>query len=595
MPEKGSRWRRFQAIKVKRRDLSRRAKRAEGATLRHAHKFLIGRWDNIRGVRRHILTWMIGLTALIVIVGLQMIWFQRSYLTTAPVAGGVYAEAVSGPVNTLNPLYATSSAEQSASQLIFSSLYSYDTTGHIRGDLAKSMQVDQTGKVYTVSLRLGAKWQDGYTVTAKDVAFTVGLMKNPGARSVMNASWKDIDIAVVNDSTVRFTLPAAYAAFPQALTFSVLPEHILASVEPRKMRENNFSNTPIGSGPFQLRLLQVVSDSDGRKIIHLAANQSYYEGKPKLDRFQLHVYGSMDAIAAALRTGEVTAAADVSSDVAQSSEQARYDVLQKPVNSGVYAIINTTQPQLKDVTVRRAIQQATDTVALRKTLYGNPRTLTLPFIDSQLADSDIPKRPDFNLTQAMTLLDTAGWKVGADGIRAKDGQPLKLRVVTRKNSEYERTLEQLAGQWRKAGIAIDKQIVDSASVDQSFTQTILQPRNYDVLIDELLIGGDPDVFAYWHSRGLLNFANYSNSVSDDALVSARSRSEPGLRNVKYKAFAKQWLDDVPAIGLYQSNMLYVQSKQLNSITRDETIVTPSDRYAEVQYWTSEMGNVYKTP
>lgn len=595
MPEKESRWRRFQSIKAKRKDLSKRAKRAEGATVRHAHKFIVSRWDNIRGVRRHIITWMVTVTALIVIVGIQMMWFRQSYVTSAPIPGGVYAEAVRGPIATLNPLYATSSAEQSASRLLFSSLFVNDTTGHLKGDAARSMQIDPTGKIYTVTLKPNVLWQDGYTLTAKDVAFTVELMKNPSARSVMNASWKDIQVTVVNDLTVQFNLPATYAAFPQALTFAIVPEHILRSVDPHALRENSFSNNPVGSGPFELRLLQTVNDSEGRKIIHMGAHKQYYGGKPKVDRFQLHVFGTMDNIAGALRTGEVSAAADVTSDVARTVEKERYDILRKPVNSGVYAIINTTQPTLKPFEVRRALQRATDTAKISQTLYGNPKQLTLPFIDNQVSGADVPQRPATNLEEAAKLLDVAGWKAGSDGIRTKDGQPLTIKVVTRKNSEYERTLELLAGQWRKVGIMVNKEVVDPTTANQSFAQQVLQPRNYDILIDELSIGGDPDVFAYWHSRGLLNFSNYANSISDDALVSARGRSEPELRNAKYKVFAKQWLDDVPAIGLYQSNMLYVKSKQAQSIGEATSIVTPSERYTDVQYWTSEVGSVYRTP
>jgi peptide/nickel transport system substrate-binding protein len=596
MPEKEPRWRRFQAIKVRRKAFTRSAKRAEGATVRHAHKFIIGRWDNIRSVRRHILTWMFAVAALILVVGIQMVWFQRSYLTAAPVAGGVYAEAVIGPIQTLDPLYATTSAEQSASRLLFSSLYNYDNTGNIHGDLASGMKIDATGKIYTITLRPNVRWQDNKMLTAKDVAFTVALMKNPSARSVMNASWKDINAVATDDHTVQFTLPAAYAAFPQALTFSVLPEHVLKNVDPHVLRESGFSNAPVGSGPFQLRLLQVINDSTGRKIVHMGANDRYYGGRPKLDRFQLHVYGSMDEIATALRTGEVSAAADVTSDVARSvNTNDRYDIHPKPVNSGVYAIINTTQPQLKDVQVRRALQLATNTGTIRNVLYGHPQKLDLPFVKGQLTGDDVPVRAEPNITTANTLLDAAGWKLGTDGIRTKGGEQLKLKVVTRKNSDYERTLEILAGQWRKAGIAIDKQVIDPTAANQNFTQQVLQPRNYDVLVDELVIGGDPDVFAYWHSRGLLNFSNYSNAASDDALVSARSRIDPTVRSAKYKTFAKQWLEDVPAIGLYQSNMLYVQSKQIHSITDDESIVVPSERYADIQYWTAEMGNVYRTP
>ena len=596
MPEKESRWRRLQAIKIKRRDLSRRAKRAEGATVRHAHKFIIGRWDNIRHVRQHILGWMVCVAGLIIVVGVQMVWFQRSYMATAPISGGAYAEAVTGPVQTLNPLYATTNAEQAVSKLLFSSLYGYDTTGHLRGDIATSMTLDPNGKIYTVTLRPGAKWHDGTDVTAADVAFTVGLMKNPSARSTMYASWKDIEAEAIDAQTIKFTLPAVYAAFPQALTFSILPEHVLKKVDSHILRESSFSTNPVGSGPFQVRLVQVINEGNGRKIVNMGANEKYYRGAPRVDRFQLHVYGTMDEIASALRTGEVSAASDVSAAVGRNMKtNDRYDVISKPVNNGVYAIINTTRPLVKDVQVRRALQLATNSDAIRHNVFSSPPALDLPFVPGQLNGDDIPKRPVANAEAAAKLLDAAGWKVGDDGIRAKDGQQLKLSVVTRKNSNYEEVIETLAGQWRKVGMAVEARVVDPTAAGQNFTQLVLQPRDYDVLVDELVIGADPDVFAYWHSRGILNFSNYSNATSDDALVSARSRVEPDIRNVKYKAFAKQWLDDVPAIGLYQSSMIYVQSKQNRSFEPGEVIVSPADHYANVQYWTAEMGNVYKTP
>jgi peptide/nickel transport system substrate-binding protein len=595
MPDKQSSWRRLQNVKARRRVITKTAKKAEGATLRHAHRFLVKRWDNVRGVRRRILTWMIGVALLIVIVGIQMVWFQKSYLQTAAVKGGTYAEATQGPVETLNPLYAVSDAELAASRLLFSSLYNYDTTGHLSADIARSMQLDETGKIYTVTMKPNGVWHDGKPVTAKDVVFTVNLMKNPAVRSSMNASWKDITAEVASDYSVKFTLPAAYAAFPQALTFSILPEHILKDIEPRLLRQNAFSTAPVGSGPFVYRLTQSINNADMRKVIHLVSNKNYYAQTPKLDRFQFHVYGKMDDIATALRTGEVGSAADISSDIARSIDRSRYEVMSKPINSGVYAIINTSQPILAEAPVRQALQLATDTSKIRRELYGNPPELELPFVKGQLTGDGVPTRPAYNIEQANELLDKAGWVKSNDGTRKKANQELRLKVVTRKNSDYEKSLEVIAGQWKEIGVAIDKQVVDPSAVDQSFTQTVLQPRNYDVLIDELYIGGDLDVFAYWHSRGLLNFANYSNVTSDDALVSGRASSNAELRSLKYKAFASQWLQDVPAIGLYQSTMIYAQNKQLTSLAEDEKVVSVSERYSDIGHWTAERGSVYKTP
>src|SRR5687768_17227351 len=149
---------------------------------------------------------------MIVAVGAQFMWFQQSYQTTAAARGGTYAEGSLGPIDTLNPLYASTSAEVAASRLLFSSLYSYDSTGHLRGDLAESLKTDETGTLYTVTLRDDAQWQDDMKLTANDVAFTVNLIKNPETRSPLRINWQDVTVKAVDDRTIQFQLPAVYAA-----------------------------------------------------------------------------------------------------------------------------------------------------------------------------------------------------------------------------------------------------------------------------------------------------------------------------------------------------------------------------------------------
>lgn len=200
----------------------------------------------------------------------------------------------------------------------------------------------------------------------------------------------------------------------------------------------------------------------------------------------------------------------------------------------------------------------------------------------------------FDQKAAAAALDAEGW-VMSDGIRTKGEEKLRLRVVTRKNADYEAALQVLVGQWRKLGVQVDTQIFDTSDPTQNFTTDVLQQRNYDVLLDELAIGGDPDVFAYWASKGLLNFSNYSNQVADDALMSARTRSDPALRSVKYIAFAKQWLADAPAIGLYQANYIYVHSKSTKAVGFDEVVVSGDNHFANVRNWTAKQEAVYKTP
>lgn len=599
MADEKPRWKRFQKLPTfDSRRLSRRMKKAEGATVRHARKFIVGRLDNIRSVRRHVIGWLVLVGLLIVAVAVQFIWFQRSYQQAGPSSGGTYAEASQGPINTLNPLYASSSAELAASRLIFSSLYSYDSSGQLHGDLAESMTVDESGTVYTVTLRPQTRWHDGTNLTANDVAFTVNLIKNPEVRSPIRVNWTDVSVKVIDTKTVQFKLPVVYAAFPHALTFSVLPQHILGDVTPGTIRENTFSQAPVGSGPFDFNLLQTIDAANQEKLISMTAFPDYYRGEPRIKNFELHAYADQEQIMRALRTGEVTAAADLSVNNAEQVDKHNYEVHSQPVDNGVYAMFNMSMPTLKDKKVRQALQLASDTGAIRRSFAVAPPALDTPFVNGQLTGDDVPRAAKPDAAKAAALLDEAGWKLEGN-VRKKDGQLLQLSIVTTKNSQYEKALEALAGQWRKLGVTVNTNIINTTDPGVNFVTDILQRRTYDVLLYELSIGSDPDVYAYWHSSQIgmsgFNFSNYSDGTSDAALSSARSRLELDLRNAKYKAFARQWLDDVPAIGLYQSLAPYVVSKSVHAVDKSEHLVSAQDRYVNILYWNVQNQTVYKTP
>ena len=590
-------WYRLPKVSFNKRTITNRMRKAEGATIRHAHKFIIKRWSNVREVQWHIIGWVLAMGLLIAATGLQLMWYQNSYRTLTPANDGTYAEAVLGPVNTLNPLFANTSAEQSASYLMFSSLLRYDKTGHLNYDLANNIIINDTNTIYTISIRSDAKWHDGASLTARDIAFTIGLMKNPNVRTTITG-WKDISVKVINDTTIQFTLPSTYAAFEHALTFPVVPEHILGKITPSNIHENSFSQNPIGSGPFKFSFVQNVDTNSSRKVIYMDRNENYYGGTTKLARFQLHAYNTSDEIIRALTLNEVNAAADLSPADMVHIDSKRYIISSNPIQSGVYAIFNTKSALLNDVALRRALQLATDTKAIRDKLPVAALALDLPFTGNQLT-GDVPKPPQYNLASAKKILDDTGWKLNSKGVREKDGKELKLSVVTVKDSEFEHVLEALSGQWHALGITVETKVIDPTDMTQNVVQTILQPRNFDVLLYQLNIGADPDVYAYWHSSQATpqgsNFSNYSNIISDDALASARARVEPGLRNAKYITFAKQWLTDVPAVGLYQSTAEYVISRNVNSFNNSDILISPIDRYSDVLNWSVGSRSVYKTP
>lgn len=594
--EKEKGWRRFQKIRFDKKQTLKRIRKVEKTSLKHAHKFILKRWRNVRDVRRTIIIWILAVGCLIAAAGLQLFWDQQSYRTETGALGSTYAEAAIGPIDTLNPLFADSPAEDAVSRLLFSRILTYDDTGNLNYDLAEDVAVSDNSLVYTVKIRKNVKWHDGRSLTADDILFTTELLKDTSTRTQIRG-WDSISVKKKDDYTVEFSLESAYAPFEGALTFPILPKHILGDISHESLRENSFGNAPIGSGPFSFRLLQDVESTEGRRVVHLVANEKYYQGSPKLARFQVLAVANEAAMTRALKLNEVNGASGLSRDAAAQLSQDQYSVSTQSIQGGVYALLNNDSDILSDKLVRKALQYATNPTEIQKKVGDGTPPLSLPYTNLQLM-GDVPGAPSFDIAKARKLLDEAGWKLEGN-TRKKDGKELSLSVVTTKNSEYERALETLIGQWRQLGIVINERVIDAADPTQNFVQSVLQTRSYDVLLYQLTMGRDPDVFAYWHSsqaiaRGL-NLSNYSSDLADDLLASARSSKNETLRNAKHLAFARQWLEDAPAIALYQSTITSVTTKSVHGIKTDSVLISPEQRYNSVLYWTVGSRTVYKTP
>lgn len=568
-------------------ELKGRLRRLEGATLGHAHKFIIRRWKNLQEVRRMAGAWLLTIATLIVAVFWQTSQFTSLYSVSGPAEDTTYTEGVVGAVDNLNPIFASTPAERAVSRLTFTSLFHEDERSKPQPELAERYSIDETGKIYTLALRNDVHWSDGVPVTAKDVTYTFTTIKDADAHSQLYSSWRNITVEQLDDRTVRFTLPASYPPFLNALTVGILPEHMLGKVRPAELRSHNFSRNPtVGSGSFIFRDIHTMGVKNGQSVIRLDRNEDYFLGAPKLSHFQLHAYATRDDLVNAFRTQEVAAMSDETSEQLESISSQRGAVRNdSPLYNAVFAFFQMNSPILKDSKVRGALELATDQQALIRQLHSRVQPLTGPLLGGQLGYVPDIRQASTNVPAAQKLLDEAGWKVGNDGKRSKDGQPLKLQLVTLSSGDFPAVAQTLMSQWSKVGVTFDSQLVKPEEIQQN----VIIPRAYDVLLYELAIGGDPDVYAYWHSsqatdRGF-NLSNYKSAKADDALDSARSRSDIALREAKYHTFIQQWVSDVPAVGLYQPTLAYIQTRGITSF-EPRSLGDPVDRYLNVRYWSA---------
>jgi peptide/nickel transport system substrate-binding protein len=574
-----------------RRNFRRKQKQLEGigsGAEEQLDRHFFRRLGRLYEVRKFIISWLLLIVLLVSLTVVQTRALGSYYQTVKPLSGGIYSEGIVGTFTNSNPIFATSEVDASVSRLVFSGLMTYTGQNQLVGDIAKSVTVDPTGKIYTANINTGLKWQDGKPLSAEDVIFTYQTIQNPDVKSPFFSAWQSIKLTALNDHTVTFTLPNVLASFPYSLTGGILPKHLLATVEPRSLRSALFNTTePVGSGPFKWHSVQVngTKVEDRQQRVSLFPSDYYYNGRPKLGEFVIRTFLDEKHMLQSFSKGELSAMAGVQDLPDEQKKDLSLSQYNIPVTGAVMVFLNNKDPLLKDYQVRRALVSATNIQDILSHLSYPSIAVNSPFLHNMLGyDPHTVQRP-YSLADANTSLDAAGWLKGADGIRSKDGHRLSLVLNTLNNIEYATVAGQLQKQWKTVGVGV---IVNT--LDQSDLQTAISGRSYGVLLYGVSLGLDPDQFAYWHSSQAdilaprrLNFSDYSSKIADASLEAGRTRLDSSLRAAKYKPFLEAWTLDAPAVALYQPRFLYVSRGRVFNFNI-KTMNTPSDRFANVENW-----------
>jgi peptide/nickel transport system substrate-binding protein len=549
---------------------------------------LIRRFDRLISVRRFVLLWTCLLLILILSGIYQAKALSKYYQSLQPVAGGLYSEGLIGSFTNANPLYSSGAVDTAVSHLIFPGLFKYDTNNALVGDLAKDYKLDESQKRYTVHLRHDLQWQDGYPITANDVVFTYKTIQNIEAQSPLYSSWQSINVSKLDDYTVNFDLPNALSAFPYSLTNGIVPEHLLKQIPPEQLRSAPFNINPVGSGPFRWKFIEVTGSTPEtrQQRINLVASKRYYNGKPKLDGINITSFNNDEQMIASFQKKQISAMSGLDNTPGSLSDDKSIQTYTNPLTTSVMAFFNNSRPPFDDVNVRKALILATNRNEFTNLFEQPVRLSDSPLLRGQLGYDKTLVEPGYDLAAANQVLDQAGWVVGGNGIRSKNGKPLSLNLDSQGTPNYTKAAKYLQQSWSKLGVKVT---VNYFSGDE-LQSLVISNHDFDVLLYGISIGVDPDVYAYWDSsqasitsQGHLNLSEYKSTPADQAIESARTRADPAVRAVKYKAFLTQWTKDLPAMPLYQPNYLYISRGPVFNFERTSSN-SRGDRFYNVDQW-----------
>lgn len=565
------------------RKFSRVSVKAREESKEHIKENLIDRVSHIRDIKLLILEWSLLVAGLVMLAVTQAFWSSTSYANDVFVRGGTYTEATIGEVNSMNPLFAATSSEKVLSKLMFSTLTTVDYSGHIGMGLLKSLTAGENGKVWTATLRTGLKWSDGEDISNEDVLYTIELIQNSAVNSIYSSNLENVKVKEDENGNIVFTLPSQYADFASALQIPVVPKHELDDAQIKTLVEDDFSNLPVTSGPFTFNARQA-STIGNDVTIFLSANPYYYLGKPMLNSFAVRAYPDKPSVISAVNAGSVTATAELTGAEADKITSSNFLRRDSSINSGAFAFFNVASEKVKNVALRQAIRQGIDMITIRSEAPGTVM-LDYPLVDSQIKLSTMPKIPthDFEASKAKIT--------GLTG-----GKEVVLNVATVNSGYLPAVAEALKGQLESLGLSANVTVYEES---QDFIGNIVSKRNYDILLYDVELGADPDLLPYYHSSQAtssgLNLSNYKNALVDDLLIAARETLDLTLRSKKYESFLEYWVNDVPAIGIYQSNMTYLYNKNTRAYDNNVRLVTAMDRFSDVMNFASVKATRSKTP
>ncbi|MGY2893957.1 peptide ABC transporter substrate-binding protein [Deinococcus sp. UYEF24] len=429
---------------------------------------------------------------------------------------------------------------------------------------------DGKSMVVTYQLRPGVKWSDGQPFTSADVKFTWEAVKNPKFIAESKDGTDDISsIDTPNPLTVVVNYKRVAPDFASTLfTFGIFPKHTL---DGKDLNTDNYNQMPLGTGPFK-----VTEYKKGQYVI-LDRNPFYWRKDkagvqlPYLDRMIFKIIPDSNTMVTQLKSGEVQLAYGVPySQVAQLGNQPGLNVVKNSVLSWQHLDFNLKGPApLRDLNVRKAFAYGIDKGTISKALGGYPtpiNTVVVPVF--AYSNKLVPTYP-YDPAKAKALLDAAGYKPGADGIRAKNGQRLSFNIMVQAGRSTDEDAEQVL-------IASMKAIGVELKPDNKSGVAFRDARykgGYDIFYSGWITAADPTYSVFFGSKGPNNGQGYSNPKVDALLETAEGTLDPLVRGKALRDFQTVLMQDLPTIPVTSNPSMIAVTDKLGGFVPNPTNMT----------------------
>jgi peptide/nickel transport system substrate-binding protein len=445
-------------------------------------------------------------TQLLALSGVAMAQAPAVYKPTRRGGGGPLKVLWWQGATLLNPHFAVGTKDQEGSRIFYEPLAGWDADGNLIPMLAAEVPSVQNGTLardgrsVTWKLKRDVQWHDGRPFSADDVLFNWEYAADPATGATTSGSYKDIKVEKVDSHTVRvlFPKPTPYWADPFVGTVGmIIPKHLFEGFKGAKSREAPTNLKPVGTGAYKF------VDFKPGDMVRGQLNPNYHlPNRPHFDSIEFK--GGGDAVSAAravLQTGEYDYAwnlqvedeillrlEDGGKGRATITQGANIEQMQlnftDPVKEvdGERSSLKAPHPILTEPAVRQALNLLVDRKSIQDHIYGRTGLATANFLNNPAPVRSKNTKWEFSVDKANALLESAGWKRGSDGIRAKDGKKLRFVFQTSVNQPRQKCQAIVKQACQKAGIDIEVKAV-TASV--YFSSDVANPDTYTKFYSDL--------------------------------------------------------------------------------------------------------------
>ena len=419
------------------------------------------------------------------------------YKPTKRGGGGVLRLLLWQGPTLLNPHFATGTKDEEGTRLFYEPLIRWDAEGNLQPVLAAEIPsranggLAADGKSVLWRLKKGVTWHDGQPFTADDVIFNWQYATDPATAAVTSGAYLDLKLEKVDTHSVRVVFNKASPFWPGVYSgVRLIPKHLFAAYGGAKSRDAPANLKPVGTGPYKF------VDFKPGDLVRGELNANYHQpNRPHFDSVEMK--GGGDAVSAAravLQTGEFDYAYNllVEDEVLKRMEaggkgrvifapgggtEAVYLNFADPAVEvdGERASPKSRHPLFSDAALRQAIALLIDRNGIQEFIYGRSGIATPNFVNNPQRFRSPNLKIEFNIDKANALLDLAGFKRSAGGVREKNGKPLKFVFQTSINASRQKAQAIIKQAFGKAGIEIELKTV-TASV--FFSSDVANPDTY---------------------------------------------------------------------------------------------------------------------